>query len=256
MRILLGALLLIGLAGCGGGGGGGQTVAPPVVNQSVGGIWQGKDSDGDDIVALVTEDGRFHFIDPLGQGFGSMSVSAGNQVSASFTDVADFGTTFSDGSTSAICTLSGTVVERQSLAVSSQCTSTLGNTHQVSATLTFNVLYNRDASLATIAGLYDDQGDVLNINSAGVLFEQDATDGCVLNGQVSVVNPAYDSYQVQFTVSNCNANLAQLNGTSWTGIGTLDNTASPEELIFGVVGDVTLSGTPTKFAIVGQAPRT
>jgi hypothetical protein len=96
---------------------------------------------------------------------------------------------------------------------------------------------------------------VLNINGNGVLFEQDASDGCVLNGQVTVVNPAFNAYNVQFTVSSCNANLATLNGSSWSGIATLDNTVSPEDLIFGVVGSVTVSGTPTTFALVGLAPR-
>jgi hypothetical protein len=256
MRVLVAILVPLFLAACGGGGSdGGAPAPPPPANQSVGGIWEGTDSDGDTIVGLVTEAGAFHFIDPFGQGYGTASVSNGNQVSANYTYVADLGTTFSDGSTRATCTLTGTVVERQSLAVNSQCTSTTGNASQVSVTLAFNALYNRDASLATIAGNYNDLGDVLNINGAGVLFEQDASDGCVLNGQVTVVNPAYNAYQVQFTVSNCNANFAELNGTNWSGIGTLDNTVSPEEVIFGVVGNVTVSGTVGTFALVGLAPR-
>jgi hypothetical protein len=245
------------LAACGGGGGGsgGSTVAPPPVNQSVGGVWEGTDSDGDDIVGLVTEDGAFHFIDPFGQGFGTASVSNGNEVSATYTYVADLGTTFSDGSTSASCTFTGTVVERQSLTVNSECTSTTGNTSQVSVTLAYNALYNRSANLATIEGLYDDLGDVLSIDSAGLLFEQDATDGCVLNGQVSVVDPAFNAYEVEFLVEGCNAGLQELNGTTWSGIATLDNTVSPEELIFGVVGDVTVSGDTGTFALVGIALR-
>jgi hypothetical protein len=256
MRFLSAILATFALAACGGGGGGGNPNPTPPANQSVGGIWVGTVPGGNDVVGLITENGSFHFIDEFGQGFGTALVSNGNQVSANYTFVANLGTTFSDGSTRATCTRSGTVVERQSLTVNSQCTSTAGNTSQVSVTLAFNALYNRDASLATIAGNYDDSGDVLNITSSGVLFEQDATDGCVLNGQVTVVNPAYNAYEVQFSVSNCNANLAELNGTSWAGIAALDNTVSPEELVFAVVGDVTVSGNVAKFAIVGVAPRT
>lgn len=250
-------LLSVTVVACGGGGGGeaGSSVVLPPVNQSVGGIWEGVDSAGDDIIGLVTEDGDFHFIDPFGQGFGSVSVSNGNQVSASYTYVAELGTVLSDGSTSAACTFSGTVAERQTLTIDSQCTSTLGTVSDVSVTMSYNALYDRDASLATIAGTYDDLGDVLSVDSAGVLFEQDATDGCVLNGQVSVVDPAYNVYRVEFTVANCSAARAALNGTAWSGIATLDSTVSPEDLVFGVVGDVTESGVTSTFALVGIAPR-
>jgi hypothetical protein len=221
----------------------------------VGGIWQGTDSAGDAIVGLITETGKFHFIDPNGQGFGIAAVSSVNQVTASYTYVANLGTTFADGSTSASCTLSGTVVERQSLTVASHCTSTLGNASQVTVALTFEALYNRDSSLSTVAGTFDDNGDVLSISAGGVLFEQDAALGCVLNGQVSLVSATYNAYEVQFSVSNCNASNAILNGTTWSGIATLDNTASPEDLIFGMVGSVTASGTTATFAMVADAPR-
>ena len=61
-------LLILGLmTGCGGGGGGdgGGNVAPnppPVANASPGGLWEGVDSDGGEVIALVTETGRFHFV--------------------------------------------------------------------------------------------------------------------------------------------------------------------------------------------------
>ena len=102
--LLLFALSLMACGGGGGGGGGGGStpdVTPPPVNQSVGGIWEGTDSDGDNVMGLVTEDGTFHFIDPFGQGFGMASVRNGNQVQADFTYVAELNTVLFDGSTSA-----------------------------------------------------------------------------------------------------------------------------------------------------------
>ena len=256
--LLLFALSLMACGGGGGGGGGGSTpdVTPPPVNQSVGGIWEGTDSDGDNIIGLVTEDGTFHFIDSLfGQGFGTASVRNGNQVQANFTYVAELDTALSDGSTSATCSLSGTVVERQTLTIDSECTSTLDNVSQVSVTLAYNALYDRNASLTTIEGLYDDSGDVLRIDSSGILFEQDASNGCVLNGQVSVIDPSYNAYDLAFSVENCVGSYEKLNGTMWSGIATLDNTASPEELVYGLVGDVIVSGQTIKFSLVGRAPR-
>lgn len=236
-------------------GGGGSTVGPPGENQSIGGIWEGTYADGNDIVGLVAEDGAFHFIDSLGQGFGTATVSSGNRVSATYTYVAQLDTAFSDGSTSAACTLTGTVVERRSLKLDFDCTSAQGSASQVSATLSYNALYDRDASFAAIEGLYDDLGDVLSIDGAGALFEQDATDGCVLNGRVSVIDPDFNAYRIEFGVESCNSGLRHVNGTTWSGIGVLDDTVAPEELIFGVVGDVTASGYTATFALLGVAPR-
>ncbi len=78
-RLVLGVLTLtlftFALAACGGGGGGAvanpPVPPPPVINASPGGIWGGIDSDGDLVIALVTETGRFHFLDEFGnQGSG------------------------------------------------------------------------------------------------------------------------------------------------------------------------------------------
>ncbi len=112
----------------GGGGGGGGAVAsppppPPVTNASPGGIWSGIDSDGEEVIALVTETGRFHFIDEfLNQGSGILSVSNGNDVTGNFQLVPEPGITFPDGTTLADCTLSGTVTERQTMTVTVNCT--------------------------------------------------------------------------------------------------------------------------------------
>ncbi len=189
---LLYLLFAFSIAACGGGGGGGSPAVaaapPPPANQSVGGIWIGTTNAGDEVSALVTENGDFfllQLIDNSGgqlgpdqfvvlQGFGVASVSNVNQVDAPYTVFPEFGSVLFDGSDSATCTLSGTVNERQSLTVTSNCTTSLGGQTQVTTALTYDPLYDRDASLATIAGLYDaGDGDVMSIDAAGNLFEQD-----------------------------------------------------------------------------------
>ena len=174
-------LLAFVLAACGGGGGGGSLAPtpPPVSNASPGGIWSGTDSDGGEVAALVTETGRFHFIDEfLSQGAGILSVSNGNNVAGDFQFVPDLGFTFEDGTTLADCTLSGTVAERQTLTVTVNCTTTDGLQSQVTSTLSYEAIYDRDSSLAAIAGMYgDDSGIVTDINSEGRIFEQDPTTG-------------------------------------------------------------------------------
>ena len=188
-------LFFLALSACGGGGGGATFNPPPVTNASPGGIWFGIDSDGGEVGALVTETGRFHLIDEfLNQGAGTLSVSNGNDVSGTFQLVPELGFTFEDGTTLADCTLSGTVAERQTLTVTVNCTTTGGLQDQVTATLSYDATYERDSSLATIAGRYgDDSGIVTDIDSDGRIFEHDPTTACVTNGQVSVINSAFNA---------------------------------------------------------------
>jgi len=247
-------LATLGLAACGGGGGYSSSSAPPAANQSLSGIWEGMDSDGDEIYGLVTESGAFHLIDQFGQGVGTAVVRNGNQVSASYAFLANLGTTLPDGSSSETCSATGTVVERQSLTVAVNCLTDQGTAIQVSAKLTYNPLFDRSASLATIEGMYDDDGNVLTIDSAGVLFEQDVTTGCTLNGQVAVIEPSHNAYAVEFDV-DCMSAANELDETTWSGVATLDDSNAPEELIIVVIGDVMVSGDTATFAIARIATR-
>ena len=236
--VILGGCLI--LAACGGGGGGDAPAPPPpVVNQSVGGVWTGTDNSGNDIIALATETGQFHFLDLTNdaQGFGTASVANGNSVALSYAIAPALDDTLPDGTRSATCTGTGTVQQRQSLSVSVTCTTT-ASSWTGSATLAYDATYDRDSSLALVAGNYEDFGDVLNINSNGVLFEQSGTSGCILNGQVSIINSAWNAYGVTFTVSNCQGQRAVLNGSAWNGIAALEQEAGDETLIAAFTGSV------------------
>lgn len=244
-------IVILGLfiAGCGGGSDSGSavTLQPPgggiglfPVNDSPGGIWTGTDSDGDELALLVAETGRFHFIDQfLRKGFGSLSVSNGNDVDGDFQFVAPSVTVFPNPSPSANCTASGSVNERISLTLTVNCTTAAGTQDSVTVALTYDASYDRDSSLATISGLYRDQfgGNVLDISANGSIFQQDPT-GCTRNGQISIINSAYNAYDVEMTLSNCVANAAALEGATFTGLATLDDSATPELAIFAVTGTV------------------
>lgn len=227
------------ISACGGGGGGAGPSQPPVTNVSPGGIWSGPDSSGSDIIALITEAGRFHFInEDLSQGSGVLSVTSGNQISGSFQLVTQLGFTFVDGTTSANCTFTGSVIERQTITASVNCTTTAGLQTQVTATLAYEALYDRDSSLATVSGNYQAVQEVLNIAGDGTMFSQNAATSCVINGQIAVINAAYNAYDVSFTYSNCLGQEAVLNGSTFTGLALLDNTAVPEEIGMAVTGEV------------------
>jgi hypothetical protein len=86
----------------------------------------------------------------------------------------------------------------------------------------------------------------MNIGANGVVFEQDATTGCVIGGQVSIINATYNAYAIQLSISGCASPKDVLNGLTLTGLATLDTTASPTALLGGVNGN--LMGTTIALA--------
>jgi hypothetical protein len=226
-------LCAISMAGCGGGGGGSSQSA------------EGTLGSGQDILGLVTEAGEFHFLDAneLAQYFGTVSVS-GNGVSAQFTGYAALGSGFADGSTSGTGSLTGTIQARSTFTASSSFRTSAGNSNTNTINLTYNVLYDRDSSLATIAGNFEDlrTGSIVNISSGGVAFSQNPANGCVLNGSVSIINAQFNAYRVQYSYSNCQGADAILNGATFRGLATLDNTGSPELLLVGAQAQIGVTG--------------
>ena len=228
---------------------------PPPPKQPLGGVWTGTSSQGTELTAIITESGLFHLIDDLqtvGVGLGQVTTS--DQVDASYTFVPAVGGALFDGSDFASCNLSGAITERVSLPVSLRCTTALGNTLEVAATLRYDTVYERGTDLATIAGDYDDDGAVLSIDSAGNIFKQDPISGCVYNGQITVIDPDYNVYGMDLTIGACVVS-PELNGTRWSGFGTLDNTRIPEELLFSMTGDVTVGGIVSTIGLMATAPR-
>ena len=243
-RHLYFGLLALGsaLPGCGSGGGSGGDIAPPppVVNVSPGGFWYGFNSIGGEVFAIVTETGRFHFltVPDFSQGTGTLSVSNSNNLNGTFQLVTQLGYVFEDGTTLANCTFSGTVAERQTVNASIECTTTAGLMQQSTAALDYDVAYDRDSSLATIAGNYQGFSAVLNVAGDGTIFSQDPVTGCVVNGLVSVLNSNFNAYDLNFTYDSCTGFEAILNGSNFTGIAALDNSEDPEVLIATATGSV------------------
>ena len=213
--------------------------AAPPANQALGGIWEGTDSGGTAIIALSTDSGRLHWIADTGeQGFGTGSIN-GSALTINYTYVAPLGFTLSDGSTFATCTGSGTIQERQTFVVTVNCTTDFGLTVSTSVSLVYNSLFDLDSALSVIAGNYDDEGLVFNINANGVIFEQDPTTGCVLNGQITIIDSNFNAYDVTLTISNCTGQFALLNGSTFTGLAVYDNTTPPpDEIVMGITGAV------------------
>jgi hypothetical protein len=228
---------LLILAGCGGGGGGGS--APPIAvqNASPGGIWKGNDPiSGLSVVGVITETGQLQFIRSDGAMYYGAVSTSGTNVSGNYTGVAPTGFVFSDGSKYGTGSISGTVQARQILSGTLTFTTSAGHQSSGSGTFTFDSLYNSGSSLATIAGNYTDSTDnsVVNVNANGVAFSQSPLTGCVINGQVSIIDASYDAYGISYSFSNCLGSAAFLNGTTARGLGVLDTTTNPPIAIVGV----------------------
>jgi hypothetical protein len=215
--------------------------SPAVINAVSGGVWMGVDTtNGGQLVLTVTENGSFRYVDQAGnQGAGILIVNNGNDVSSNFQKVTKIGITFPDGTTLADCTLSGTIAERRTMDVAINCTTTSGPLNQINADLTYDDIYDRNSSLNMIAGTYDDgSGIVTSIASDGTIFEQDPIFGCVANGLVSIIDSDFNAYDYQFDISNCTGQLANLNGASFIGMASLDDTFGRDTLKVAATGVV------------------
>lgn len=261
LRIAAFAALILSLAACGGADDSSTSSsgASAAVNQSVGGIWEGTNTENGVTVqttALVSPDGRYYEYslntsnDCAAVGTGTLS-SSGDEVSGnvigglvSFSTILSVqtGCVYSDGSTWGTGTLSGTVSAGQTLSLTSTFTTTNGTTNSNSTpvTLNFNLLYNETSSLSKIAGNWIGVTSIVTtINSDGTVFSQDPDTGCVVNGQISIIDPSYNVYSESATYADCTGPEAVLNGQTATGLLTLNDSVSPVALEGG--GSVTLS---------------
>jgi hypothetical protein len=148
---------------------------------------------------------------------------------------AQTGCAFADGSVWGTSAVTGSFVSKTSLTLNSTDTTALGALLPVTPiAYTYDPLYDEASDLSKTAGNWMGQtGTVININADGVIFSQDAVTGCVLNGQITVIDPAHDAYSVTVTFANCQSGAAGLNGTTAIGLAALNDKSVPSELYLG-----------------------
>jgi hypothetical protein len=223
-----GAVLLVALtlAGCGGGGPQGS----PVQGASPGGIWRGTETAGGlAITGLVTESGSADFIRSDDAQFAGQLATTNDTLSGSGQAYAQAGTTFADGSTHGAWHISGTLQERTSITSQMTLTTDNGTTTQATVDLVFDPLYVQTSSLAAVSGSYVPSGGgfPLSIDAAGGLQLSDLI--CQSSGQIVVIDPTYNLYQVTMT-STCDHGGT----TTASGLAMLDASLSPEQLLIGL----------------------
>jgi hypothetical protein len=211
-------------------------------NASATGLWSGMDStSGLGLTALINAAGQAVFIRSDGvQFFGTVQVS-GNTLAVTVDGYSDFPQAFSDGSTSGLGTVDGTVTTGASITATLSFTTTANTAITGSWSLTFETLANESSSTSTVSGNYTDNvtGSVLAISSSGVMSSQNANNGCVLNGSISTADSSHDVYEVSYTYGNCTSTYAVLNGVQFTGLATLNPNSSPAQLTMAASGAAT-----------------
>lgn len=250
---LVASLALLSIGGCGGGGGG---TSPPVQDASLGGYWEGTlNIEGEEavgLIGLVAENGQGHFLRTDGIQYWGLLTAAGRQLTAPVSGATPVGVTFPDGTVSGTGSLTGTIIPRTTIVATLDFTTSGATVARGEMSLFFDSVYGRRSALVNIAGNYTDVSapgsDALNISSLGVVFGQSTTTSCVINGQVRLIDPAFNAYDISVSYSGCTGENSVLNGSTFSGLGMLDYRTSPQRLVAGLQG--TVSGAPRSIAFI------
>jgi hypothetical protein len=217
-------------------------------NASAAGVWSGSDSvSGLGVSALINSAGQAMFLRSDGVVFSGAAQVSGNTLALTVDGYSAFPAGFSDGSTYGIGTLNGTVTTGSNISATISFTTNGGTAITGNWSLSYSTLSNNSSSTSTISGNYTDTttGAVLSITSSGSMTSQSANNGCVLNGSVSTTDSSLNIYQVSYSLGNCTATYAVLNGVQFTGLATL-NPSSPAQITMVVTG----ASTTNQYAIV------
>jgi hypothetical protein len=254
----------LALAGCGhhGSEAAGDSAGADEQTQSIGGIWNGTDASGRNVVALADEAGEFHVILDDGTQYSGTASTMGDAVSANAERLQRHsgpgGPSDAASAGSEVATaLKGKVQQRQSMSINVAPASGARSFPPETFSLQFNSSYNDPSSLAMVAGDYMDSinGNTITVAGSGTLFWRDSTNGCLATGAVSIIDARYDLYEVQFSYSACTGALADLNGMEFLGLGTLDTSTQRPQLIVGVTGEMGGHGYAIDLSLSKLPPR-
>jgi len=227
---LLTALAL--LSGCGGGNsssGGASPPPPPASASAAAGIWFGTETpSGSSVFGVIDGAGDVRFVVGGNAQYSGSVTMSGDSASANIEGFASFPNTFADGSIHGAGAVSGTVSQGVSAQLTNHFTTDAGAAASGSIALEYEKMYDQPSSLAAIAGNYTDSATqtVVSINSDGAITAQDPSSGCIINGTISVIDPAHAAYRVSLTPADCAGPSAVLNGIMFTGLaaaGDIEN---------------------------------
>lgn len=191
-----------------------------------GGLWRGKDPlSGKGILALIAENGGSQYLREDGVQYFGPTLINGEKLEAVLS-VASAETL--QGS----ARISGTIKQSTSIAAKLTFIPKSGSTQSGDLSLSFDALYKKTSSLDKIAGNFRiSSGATMNISASGVIFSQDATTGCVINGAASMIDSRFNAYGLRLSFTSCKGSLANLNTTTALGLATLDDSGTTPRIV-------------------------
>lgn len=236
------ALALL-ICSCAVGGGSGTANK----NAKLGGIWIGTamsditPGEIHSVTAISTDDGDFRLISYSGNQYVGTISSNGNELSGNLAAYAPADRVFANGQAKSLGSISGEIVERRALR--GEWYSLLGDHGKFE--LSYHDLHTLDSSFAKIAGTYtgfdpaEIAGWTSTIVSDGGYFGQDDW-GCTRFGQLRIIDPQFNVYAWNDTVSNCGG----CSGVYVDGLGFFD----PEDNSFtGQIDNGICIGSGTEY---------
>lgn len=128
-------------------------------------------------------------------------------------------------SATATASLTGTVSERSNITSSF----TASDGVQGSLVLSYSTNFEKDSSLGLITGIWSrtlgGATRTITIHDNGALDGSD-TAGCVYNGTVNIIDPNFNTYRMEVTVSSCD-----VRDGSYTGYAEVGDTAIPNDTL-------------------------
>lgn len=204
------------------------------MNASPGGLWIGVDSNAEPVAMLTSEEGLFYFLSgPFDDSTGLLGIMNGDSVNGVMGNPENSGDIGSSGRTD--CKLTGSVNERVSMLLDVRCRGSQEEEVLTTLSLEYDPRYERSSSLEQVAGNYQlDFGSVLNIAGDGMIFSQDGRTGCMTIGEVKIIDPRFNVYEIEMIFIECPGVDRLVYHETLFGIAMLDETFTPERLIFSV----------------------
>lgn len=206
-----------------------------VKNASVGGIWVGELS-GARVLMLTAESGELQALrlddGPLDSTLWGRATAVGRDIRVEYT-AADAGTVSGSG------VLQGVIEERRKITGDHVFTDASGIVvARQKAELVFDGLYNNPSALSLVTGRWSNAGGgySLEIDAAGKLSLTDGQSGCKGSGQIRVVDPAHNMYDLQLSLGGCGGAYAPFNGAQLDGLATLSPGVAGAKPIIYFVG--------------------
>lgn len=194
-----------------------------------GGLWRGKDPiSGKPVLALIAENGATQLVRDDGVQYFGLSRIDGEKLDAALS----FGAADALQGTARV---QGTLKQGASIAAKLTVAPKQGSAQTGDLALVFDPLYKKPSALDKVAGNFKNAatGATINVNASGVVFSQDATTGCVINGAVALIDSRFNAYGVKLSFTGCKGSLVNLNTTTALGLLTLDDSGKTPRLLIG-----------------------